>query len=236
MPQPLNALVADQIWELAHDIRMLPGVLLPARMLVIRLEGGSLALWSPVPLDDHVVSAIRSLGEVTVIIAPNNYHHLYLRGAMEHFPHATVWAAPGLPAKRKDLAFLQTLGPGASPPWAAQLKPLFLAGAPKMDETVFLHRASRTLIVTDSVFNITQVRGPLSKTMFRLMGSFGGPAQGRIWRSVVADRAAMATSTRAVLAEDFDRLIMAHGDVINTGGRSVLQKAAAWLPGLEAGG
>lgn len=234
MTEPLNTLVAGQIWERSHDIQMLPGVLLPARMLVVRLAGRSLALWSPVPLDDDAVSAIRALGDVTTILAPNNYHHLYLRGAMERFSEAMVWVAPGLPAKRKDLRLTHTLGPGASPPWAADLKPLFLAGAPRMDETVLLHHATSTLIVTDAVFNITQVRGPLSRTMFRLMGSYGRPVQSRVWRSVVTDRAAMAASTRAVLAEDFDRLIMAHGDVIDAGARAVFRDAASWLPGLEA--
>lgn len=232
MTAALSPVVPDQIWEVDHEIRMLPGVILPARMLVLRLEGDALALWSPVRFGDEVTSAIDALGKVTTLIAPNDYHHLYLRPAMERWPDAETWAAPGLPAKRSTLQLDNLLGPDADPPFAGVLTPFFLEGSPSMQETVFLHRPTRTLIVTDSLFNLHRVRGFLSPVVFRLTGSIGRPAQSRIWRSTVKDREAMARCTVAVLEEDFDRIIMAHGDIIETGGKDVLRAAASWLPGV----
>lgn len=232
MPPTLRATVPDQIWEVAHEIRMLPGVYLPARMLVLRLEADSLALWSPVPFPDEVAEAIACLGQVRTIIAPNDFHHLYLRPAIARYPDAVVWAAPGLPAKRPSLPLHHLLGPEAEPPFREVLTPHFLHGSPRMQETAFVHRASRTLILTDSLFNLQEVRGWLSPLLFRLLGSLGAPAQSRLWRSTVTDREAMGRSFDALLQEDFDRIIMAHGTIIETNGKSVLRAAASWLPGV----
>jgi hypothetical protein len=225
----MTEIVPDQLWSVPHRIAMLSGVVLPARMVVIRLASDALALHSPVPLTDDLAAAIAAHGRVTTLIAPNNMHHLYLRPAMERYPDAEVWAAPGLPAKRKNLSLPNLLGPGCAPPFADVLAPYFLAGAPAADETCFVHRPTRSLICTDSLFNLGDVDGWLSPVLFRLTGAWRRPAQTRIWRAVVKDRAAMGASTRALLAQDFDRVIPAHGDVIEAGGREVYARCAGWL-------
>ncbi|TVQ94667.1 MAG: DUF4336 domain-containing protein [Deltaproteobacteria bacterium] len=232
MTTTLSPIVSDQIWELGHEIRMLPGVFLPARMLVVRLEGSDLALWSPVPFDDEIAARIDALGQVTTLIAPNDLHHLYLRPAMERYPQAETWAAPGLPAKRPELGLERTLGPGAEVPFAKVLAPIFLHGSPKSQETAFLHRPTRTLILTDALFNLRRVRGFLSPLMFRLTGSIGAPVQSRLWRSTVQDKGAMGRSIAALLEEDFERIVMAHGEVVPSDGPAVLRSAASWLPGI----
>jgi hypothetical protein len=225
---PLVTIVDNQLWSVPHTIRLGPGIYLPARMTIIRLDAESLALHSPVPLTAAQLDAIRAIGRVTTIIAPNNFHHLYLRPAIEAFPDADVWAAPGLPAKRPKLALRNLLGPDAKPPFADRLTPIFLAGGPKMDETVFLHRATRTLVVTDSYFHLKSTTGWLTPLVFRLTGSLK-PGQSRIWRSTVKDRQAMAAASRAVAALDFDRIVMAHGEVLHSGGKAAWVAATAWL-------
>jgi hypothetical protein len=226
----LETLVPDQVWSVGHTIRMIPGVYLPARMTLLRLKGGGLVMHSPVPASEATLSAIDALGPVRVIITPNNFHHLYLPKSIARYPDAEVWGAPGLPEKRKDIAFSNLLGPQAAPHWAAELTPFFLAGAPKADETIFLHRASGTLVVTDSYFNLLDgAPGWLSPILFRMFGSWKKGCQSKLWRSTVKDKPAMAASTRAVLAEPFDRLVMAHGVVIQSGGHAAYREGAAWL-------
>lgn len=224
----LQVVVENQIWEVPHTIRMLPGVHLPARMLALRLDD-HLALWSPVPMTAEVSDAIERIAPVRYIIAPNNYHHLYLRPAMERFPDAEVWAAPGLREKRSDLNLTNFLTIDAVMPFAAHLSTVPLDGQPLMQETVFLHVATRTAIVTDSVFNLGEVTGALSPLMFKVMGMRNGPCQSRIWRSILKDKPAMIRSLQAVLEHDFDRLIMAHGTIVESGGPMVLREAASWL-------
>lgn len=98
-----------------------------------------------------------------------------------------------------------------------------------MDETVFIHRATGTLVVTDSYFNLTNARTAMSRFMFRFVGALGKPGQSRIWRSVVKDKVAMGESTRALLQNDFDRLVMAHGEVLESGAKGAYERAASWL-------
>jgi len=233
MERKLWTIVPDQIWGLEHEIRMLPGVYLPARMLLIRLNEDSLALWSPVPMTDAHAAEIAAHGSVDVIIAPNNYHHLYLRPAMERYPDAEVWAAPGLPEKRSNLELPNVLTADAAPRWADALQPFFMDGAPRMQESVFVHHATRTLVVADALFNLQTTRGLMSPLMFRLLGSYGRPMQSRTWRSIVKDREAMRRSTRAVLDAEFERIIMAHGTVIDAFGHAVFQEATSWLPTVD---
>jgi hypothetical protein len=228
----LNPLVTDALWELPHLIRLGPGLTLPARMTVLRLPDGGLALHSPVPLTDEDVAELAALGPVHVLLAPNNWHHLFLPAAAARYPEAAVWGAPGVVAKQPTVRFDGLLdgGQAGTPPWSDGLTPIFLAGAPACSETAFVHKATRTAVLTDALFNLQDgAPGLLSQLVHRLFGTWGRTFQSRLWRRSVKDRPAMAASVEAVLAQDFDRLVMAHGHVIETGGKAALREAAAWL-------
>ena len=47
----------------------------------------------------------------------------------------------------------------------------------------------------------------------------------------VRDRAAAASSFAAILAWDFDRVVVTHGDVLKTGGHDAVAAAFAYLGG-----
>lgn len=225
----LSPIVADQLWEAGHDVKMMPGLWLPARMTVIRMGPGEVALHSPIPIDDTLAAAIAELGAVTLIIAPNNYHNLYLPAAHQRYPAASVWGSPGLPKKKPEVTFTGLLDEHARPPWSDVLSPFFLVGAPGMSETVFIHRPSKTLIAVDSFFNLRSARNGFSRFMLRFTSSYGKAAQSRIWRMMVKDKKAMAESTRPLIADDFERIVMAHGAVVNEDAKNTFEKAAAWL-------
>lgn len=91
-----------------------------------------------------------------------------------------------------------------------------------------LHRPSKTLVVSDLVFNF----GPTAPWITRaaMRGLLGHPG----CRTTLIERLGMhrAAARReiATLAEwDFDRIIMAHGEVIEREGRAVLLGAFDWL-------
>lgn len=229
LDKTLTPIVADHLWEVGHHVKMMPGLWLPARMTVIRLDARRVALHSPVPFGDETAAAIATLGEVTHLIAPNNFHHLYLPKCTARYPGAEVWGSPGLPKKRPEVTFAGLLGPGAHPPFSDVLSPFFLEGAPSMGETVFIHRPTKTLIAVDSFFNLRHAKNGFSRFMLRVTSSYGKAAQSRIWKMTVKDRSAMAASTKPLLGEDFVRIVMAHGDVVETDARATFEKAAAWL-------
>jgi hypothetical protein len=51
----------------------------------------------------------------------------------------------------------------------------------------------------------------------------------RLIRLVIRDRRAARRSMDLVLAWDFDRVVMSHGEVVATGGHAMIEKAFAFL-------
>jgi hypothetical protein len=69
---------AEEIWISDGPTTATGGFLYPTRMVVIRLIGGELFIWSPISLSDELRAQVDALGEVRHLIAPNVLHHLLL--------------------------------------------------------------------------------------------------------------------------------------------------------------
>lgn len=210
------------------------GFRFPARMSVLPLEPGKLALVSPIPIDDAGAAAIAELGRVEFLIAPNLLHHLYLDAAVRRYPHARVLAPRRLQKKKPALRIDAAIDVGTPEPTlpvelAAAVDVVPVGGVPGMDELVFFHRATRTLVVTDLVFHVTQPRGWLAHLTLFLSGCHRRLASSRALRLLVKDRAAARASVERILALPFETLVMAHGEVIEVDARARLERALAWL-------
>jgi hypothetical protein len=208
------------------------GFRFPARMSVLPLASGTLALVSPIPIDDALAREIEVLGEVGFLIAPNLLHHLYLAAASERYPDARVLAPPGLRSKRPDLRIDATLDAALPDELAASIEVLHIAGAPTFDEYALFHSSSRTLVVTDLVFNV-RADGPLAHLVLFMVGCHGKLAQSRVWRIGIKDRPAARESMKAVLALPFETLVMAHGEIVGADARAKLAHALRWLASPE---
>lgn len=221
----LNRLDAA-IWTLDQPFRFF-GLEIGARMTVLDLSGnGDLWIHSPVHLSASHLSALVELGTVAYIIAPNRWHHLYLTAFKAHFPKARYFSAPGLEAKRKDFAFDGILDNAVTYPWSKVLQHHLVQGIPQLNEVVFFHAPSRTLIVTDLGLHICEDQPFMTRVMFRMMGTyrkFGWTALEK--RIFIKDAAAFQNSINSILAWDFDRIILAHGRTVPTQGKAVFQKA-----------
>lgn len=224
------------------------GFRFPARMSVLSLEAGKLALVSPVPIDDALAKEIAALGRVEFLIAPNLLHHLYLEAAARRYPEARVIAPRRLGVKKPglridvalDVAASDAGAPDAGAPdagapdalpseLAAAIEVVPIAGLPGLDELVLYHRATRTLVVTDLVFNITRPQGWLAHLVLFLMGVHGRLCTSRAVRALVKDRDAARASVERLLALPFESLVVAHGDVIERDAHARLEQALAWL-------
>ena len=234
MPTPRLQPIADELWGATHDL-MMGGVMhFPGRMTVARLHTGELWLCSPIPIDDTLAEELAALGPVAHIVAPNRLHHLHLRGAIDRYPEATVWAAPGLPDKRKDIAFAAVLHDDTQAPWDDELPHVFLAGSPWMNEVVFWHRASRSLVLTDLMFNLHEVRGWFTKLVLRMVRAYRRPGQSRMVRVTTRDKDAFAKSLRRMMAWEIDRIVVAHGEIVADDPKATLAGALAWVLGENA--
>ena len=217
-----------QLWTVERPQRFY-GLEVGTRMTVIRLTDGSLLLHSPVTLDPELCRALDSLGRVRYAVAPNRVHHLYAGDVARAYPGARLWVGPGLERKRPDLAIAGVLGDEAPPEWRGQVDQVFFRGRPFENEVVFLHRASRTLLLCDLAFNFGPRSHPVTRLLMRLVGSYGRFGPSRLDPLLIRDRRAARASLERILAWDFDRIVVAHGDVLETGGREALRTGYAWL-------
>ena len=225
----IEAVVPGRIWHVPHEIR-LAGLPIRTRMTVIRLGHGRLFVHSPVPLDAARRAAIEALGTVAFIVAPNRFHHVFIRAWREGYPDALVCAAPGLPAKRPNVRFDRVLGDRAEPEWEDELAQHWFAGMPALNEIVFFDRASRTLLVTDVCQHIT-ARDPRAVTW--LAGALGVRARLAMSRSLrllmLRDRRAARASRERILAWNIERVIVAHDTIVERDGREAVRRALAFL-------
>ncbi|MEC9397353.1 MAG: DUF4336 domain-containing protein [Myxococcota bacterium] len=225
--------LCDNIWhDCSHNLRMPGGMYFPCRMTVIKLSDGGILLHSPIPISDETAAQIDALGEVTHIVAPNNYHHLFLPAATARYPEATVWGAPGLPAKRPEVSFDHILGQ-STPSFADELEPLFVAGVPELDEHVFFHHPTKSLIVTDLIFHIQEPHNFITRVILTMVGVHKKCTQSKVWRFFCKDREAAGLSARAITELPAERLIMAHGQVVE--GAQTRDKITAALKWMTSG-
>jgi len=216
------------IW-VAERLQRFYGLEVGTRMTVIRLSGERLLLHSPVELDPELRRELDSLGRVCFAVAPNRVHHLYAGKVAEAYPEARLWVAPGLERKRPDLRFVAVLGDDAPAEWRGAVEQVFFRGRPYENEVVFFHRASRTLILCDLAFNFGPSAAAPTRWLMRLLRSYGrfGPSKLDPW--LIRDRRAARASLERILDWDFDRVVVAHGDVLERGGREALRLGYAWL-------
>ena len=218
--------LADHLWVYERGHRVF-GLEIGARMAIIRLRGNRLWLQSPVRFDAATAEAIKQLGTVDALLAPNKMHYRFLAEAKARFPDARVYAAPGLKKKRPELPIdVEVGGPGSELP--EEFDWHVVGGMPGLNEVVLLHRASRTLIASDLIFHFLSSESWLTRTYLKLNGGYGRAVQTKLLRSMVKDRAAFAASRDLILTWEFDRVIVSHGELLERNAKGALADALAW--------
>lgn len=197
------------------------GVQVGCRMTAMALDGG-LLLHSPIDLEP---AALVPLGTPRWLLAPNKLHHLYVGPWIERGLES--WAAPGLPEKRPDLRFDHVVE-DACEPFGDAVRFIPLRCFKMTNEVVVLHRPSRTLVVTDLAFHFDKSAPWATRAAMWCSGAYPGCKVSLLERWGVKRDVARA-EIAGLLDLDFDRLIMAHGAIIETGGRDALAGAWRWL-------
>lgn len=216
------------LWVLDKPFRI-PGAELGVRMTVARLKNGDLWVHSPVRTTPEERGAIDGLGRVAHIVAPSKVHHLFAAELRTCYPEARLYVAPGLAQKNRALTASEPLTDRPPTGWGGEIEQVPFAGAPAINETVFLF--GRTLIVTDLVFNYVSAESFGTKLFLTLDGAIGGLRASRLLRLCIKDKAAARASIERILAWDFDRIIVCHGEVLSSGGHDELRRAFRFLLG-----
>jgi hypothetical protein len=214
--------LADNLWVKVYPLVLL-GTLLGRTVTMIRLGSGRLVVHSTAPFSSGDVKQIRALGEPSWLVEAMLLHDTYAREGRDAFPNASFLAPHGF-GEIVNFA-TQPLLP-APADWSGELEVFPLAGVPHLQEHVFLHIPSRTLIVADLVFNFNP--GETGWDYFfhhYLAGIKRYPGLTRIFRLYIRDRAAFCRSMAPVLAADFDRIIVGHGRIVERDGKALLRRA-----------
>jgi len=220
--------IGDEIWVFDRPLSLF-GLKIGARMTVIRLEDGSLFLHSPVEIDEETRAELKGLGTVRYVVAPNKVHHLFIGAYRAAYPDARLIAAPGLPEKRKDIVFDEELGPEPPAAWAGQIDQEFFGGAPYVNETLFYHRKSKTLLATDMLMNHVDNDSLLTRLWLRSMGLHKGFASSRLMKTITRNREAARASRDRILTWDVERVTVTHGVVLQRSANRMLRQALSWL-------
>jgi len=219
---------APGLWT--HDfIQPFLGIAFPTRMTLARLPDGTLWMHAPAPIDEALAAEIAALGDVAHLVTPSNFHDSHLHAAAARYPEASVSAPPKLEGGATALDCVLGRDPV---PWSDGVEAMPLAGIDRMAETVFLHRASGTLVCTDLLMHGEHgSEGGLGfRVAMRLEGAWQRLSCPRLVKYVLlTDRAVARKSVEAVLEWAPDRIVLAHGRCVEQDGAAALARAMAWL-------
>lgn len=126
------------------------------RMTVLQLKNGDLFLHSAIKYDSWLAQDLQQMRTIRHLVSPNKLHYAHIEEWSRAFPDAVSWASPGVRertrSRRIDVAFKRDLGETAPPEWQGEIDQLIIPSG-SFQEVVFFHRASKTLLLADTIMN-----------------------------------------------------------------------------------
>lgn len=228
------------------------------RGTLVKLQTGSLAIFSPVALTPEVKAKVAQQGQVKYIVAPDFEHHIFVSPWSKEYPDAQVIGVEGLPEKRekddatKGVPFAHVFTQGnkrdvkISPEFDAEFDYEYFHSHINK-ELVFLHRPSRTMIEADLMFNLPATEqysktgvdagaGVLTKlfsSVWNLRGEMTAQRRFLWYMGSGGDRKGFADSVKRISDWEYDRVVPCHGDVVETGGKNVMSHLLAWFKQMQ---
>lgn len=239
--EPLNTLksVAPGLWiadgPSVHMAALGGSAPFPTRMTVARLTDGGLWCHSPIEPDATLFAEIDALGPVRHLVSPNKLHYAHIAAWKRRYPDAVAWASPGVreraASQKIEVAFDADLGDLPEPAWAADLDQLHFRGSRAIEEVVFLHRASGTLILADLIENFEPAKLGLAMRWIARLGGVLDP-DGKTpldMRFTFRDKARARACLQQVVAWRPQRIILAHGRCYPENAEAEVRRAFRWL-------
>lgn len=224
-PSVFETVVPDAIWVTERPV-WFSGVRLRARTTVVRLAGDALWVHSPCTPTNDVCAALDALGEVRWIVVPNKFHHLEAPATAARYPNAVVVGPRSAASRNPELGLKQ----GADDPAYIQATPeltsVQLRGVPFLDETVFFHPASGSLIAADLLMCACARDHWTWRFSARIWGRYEKYRTPPDVRVRTRPNAEVADSIAQMRALPLQRILVAHSDPITE--RPADQLFEAW--------
>lgn len=191
---------------------------------------------SPTEPDEGLRSEVDALGPVVHLVSPNKIHYAHIAAWKRAYPGAMAWASPGVRERAASqgvgVSFDGDLGDGPEEAWSGDLDQLVFRGSRFMEEVVFFHRKTRTLILADLIENFEPEKvGGAWRWLVRLAGAMDpdGKAPIDLRLTFSGGKEAARTSFERMVAWRPERVIMAHGRSYERDGTAELRRAFRWL-------
>lgn len=224
-PNVFEVVVPDSIWVTERPV-WFSGVRLRSRTTVVRLAGGALWVHSPGPPTDDVCAALDALGEVRWIVVPNRFHHLQTPATAARYPKALVVGPQSARSRNPQVNPAMGTDDPAYARSTPELTSIELRGVPFLDETVFFHRDTGSLIAADLLMSACARDHWTWRIAARVVGRYEKTGTPPDVRMHARASAAVAGSIAQMRALPLQRILVAHADPITD--RPVQQLAAAW--------
>jgi len=231
-PGVFEVVVPDSIWVSERPI-WFSGVRLRSRTTVVRLSGGALWVHSPCSPSDDVCAALDALGEVRWIVVPNRFHHLQAPATAARYPNAVVVGPKSAEARNPHISLTMGTDDPAFIRATPELTSIQLKGVPFLDETVFFHPTSGSLIAADLLMSACAHDHWTWRIAARIWGRYGKVGTPPDVRMHTRASTAVAVSIAQMRALPLQRILVAHADPITE--RPVQQLAEAWDFAIRSG-
>jgi hypothetical protein len=223
----------ENIWIVEGPLVKDIGIMFTTRMTIVKLSNGSLWIDSPVPVPNSTIQAIRDLGHVKYLVAATPRHVWRLKDWHSLFPDAELWITKitRFTLKEGNLPFTGILKDEIPPEWAQDLDLVVFKGNPYIEEGLFLHKKSRTVIMDDLIQIHHHRKGKIFYNMLVKLMGMGAPDGGVSLdlRLSFIHRRLARESLEKLLSWNFDKLIIAHGPCIEKDAKSFVKHAFRWL-------
>jgi hypothetical protein len=220
--------VDDTLWTVVGEIHMPLGEF-PRRMTVVRLADGRLVIYSAIALNPDEMEQLEALGTPAFLIVPCERHRLDAPVWKDRYPAIRVIAPPGAADKVSEVVTVDASSADFGDPnvqWVEVAGTLGHEAALEVTTT-----SGVTLIVNEIIGDIHGETG-LKGWLLRLMGFAGDephvPAGPKL--QFAKGKAELAAQMRrwAELPR-LERIVVSHGDIIESEPREVLLNLAKEL-------
>jgi hypothetical protein len=217
-------LIADDVMLLSFPWRTL-GIDFRRNVTLLRLTDGRVVVHSTAPFTEHDIAAITRFGEPSWLVEATLMHDTFAKEGRKAFPEIP-YLAPGDFAKTTGVQ-TESLLPQPRD-WDGEIDVLRIEGVRTSEHALF-HRRSRTLVVADLFFSFPEETSGWPRLfvrhLMRLPRLFGISFFYR--RLIIRDKLAFESSMRTLLALDFERLVVAHWQPVETDAKRAVEQAVA---------
>jgi hypothetical protein len=222
LPHGKPTRINDRIATVVGDLKM-PLLELPRRMTVVRLKSRDLVVFSAIALREPDMTELEAFGRPAFLVVPSLRHRLDAPSYARRYPGLTVVAPRAGVEKIGEVVRVDTSAPDFGDPTVRYIE---IAG----DSALEVDGDDGLSIIVNDLIGDIHGKGGLDGWLLRVMGFAGDEPHvpGPVKMLLGKHKSDVARQFRRwAEREELRRIIVSHGDTIESDPRGALRKLAA---------